>query len=92
MVNKSFFFKLLLRISLTLHLDLVLLLLTNIVMKIYTLPSKQNQDKIKNIFQDNKQTNIELQIRFTSDINICNIIIIIIYNNKLHFHHGNSKN
>lgn len=92
MVNKSFFFKLLLRISLTLHLDLVLLLLTNIVMKIYTLPSKQNQDKIKNIFLDNKQRNIELQIRFTSDINICNIIIIIIYNNKLHFHHGNSKN
>ena len=70
MVNKIIFLKLLLRINLTLHLDLVLLLLTNIVMKIYNLQYKANQDKNKNIFQDNNQRNIELQIRFTSDINI----------------------
>ena len=70
MVNKIIFLKLLLRINLTLHLDLVLLLLTNIVMKIYTLQYKANQDKNKNIFQDNNQRNIELQIRFTFDINI----------------------
>lgn len=64
MVNKIIFLKLLKRINLTLHLDLVLLLLTNIVMKVYILQHKTN----KNILQNNNQRNIELQIRFTSDI------------------------